>query len=148
MHISKIGSVELRQAMLALGTGLALHHPDFTAYKKRLRNAGKKPMVAAIAVAHRAHRLAFALVRSQKPYDATQWAASVAKAGPARLVTLPQDRGNSPSGDGPEGHGGRGRNNVDKYQQPSTDCVASMTPGPSSSRERAQQPASRMRLYE
>jgi transposase len=79
VHISKIGSVELRQAMLALGTGLALHHPDFAAYKRRLRDAGKKPMVAAIAVAHRAHRLAFALIRSQKPYDATQWATSVAR---------------------------------------------------------------------
>jgi transposase len=79
VHISKIGSVELRQAMLALGTGMALHHPDFAAYKKRLRTAGKKPMVAAIAVAHRAHRLAFALIKSQMPYDATQWATSVAK---------------------------------------------------------------------
>jgi transposase len=63
--------------MLAMGTGLALHHPDFTAYKQRLRAAGKKPLVAAIAVAHRAHRLAFALIRSQKPYDAKQWEASV-----------------------------------------------------------------------
>lgn len=78
VRISKIGSVELRQAMLALGTGLVLHHPDFAAYKQRLREAGKKPIVAAIAVAHRAHRLAFALVKSQKPYSATQWAASVA----------------------------------------------------------------------
>lgn len=77
VHISKIGSVELRQAMLALGTGLALHHPDFAAYKRRLRDAGKKSMVTAIAVAHRAHRLAFALIKSQKPYDATQWAESV-----------------------------------------------------------------------
>jgi transposase len=77
VHISKIGSVELRQAMLALGTGLALHHPDFTADKHRLRAAGKKPIVAAIAVAHRAHRLAFALMRSQQPYDPTRWAASV-----------------------------------------------------------------------
>lgn len=79
VHISKIGSVELRQAMLAMGTGLALHHPDFTAYKQRLRDAGKKPIVAAIAVAHRAHQLAFALIRSQKPYDATRWAAGITK---------------------------------------------------------------------
>ena len=78
VHISKIGSVELRQAMLALGTGLVLHHPDFAAYKQRQLDAGKKPIVAAIAVAHRAHRLAFALMRSQKPYSATQWATSVA----------------------------------------------------------------------
>jgi hypothetical protein len=66
VHISKIGSIELRQAMLVMGTGLALHHPDFAAYKQRLRAAGKKPLVAAIAVAHRAHRLAFALIRVPK----------------------------------------------------------------------------------
>jgi transposase len=83
VRISKIGSVELRQAMLALGSGLVLHHPDFAAYKRRLRDAGKKPIVAAIAVAHRAHRLAFALLKSQKPYDATQWATSVA--GPRKV---------------------------------------------------------------
>lgn len=76
VKISKVGSVELRQAMIALGTGIALHHPDFAAYKRRLLDAGKKPMVATIAVAHRAHRLAFAVIRSQKPYDQTQWTAS------------------------------------------------------------------------
>lgn len=76
IRISKVGSVELRQAMIALGTGITLHHPDFTAYKRRLIDAGKKPMVATIAVAHRAHRLAFAVIRSQKPYDAARWAAA------------------------------------------------------------------------
>jgi transposase len=79
VHISKVGSVELRKAIIALGTGITLHHPDFAAYKRRLINAGKKPMVATIAVAHRAHRLAFAILRSQKPYQATRWAESVAR---------------------------------------------------------------------
>lgn len=78
VRISKVGSVELRQAMIALGTGIALHHPDFAAYKRRLLDAGKKPIVATIAVAHRAHRLAFAVIRSQQPYDAAKWAASTA----------------------------------------------------------------------
>jgi transposase len=76
VRISKVGSVELRQAMIALGTGIALHHPDFAAYKRRLLDAGKKPIVATIAVAHRAHRLAFAVIRSQQPYDPAKWAAS------------------------------------------------------------------------
>lgn len=76
-RISKIGSVELRQAVIALGTGISLHHPDFAAYKQRLRDAGKKPMVAAIATAHRAHRLTFALMRSQQPYDAERWNTAV-----------------------------------------------------------------------
>jgi transposase len=76
VRISKVGSVELRQAMIALGIGIALHHPDFAAYKRRLLDAGKKPIVATIAVAHRAHRLAFAVIRSQNPYDAATWATS------------------------------------------------------------------------
>jgi transposase len=78
VHISKVGSGELRQAIIALGVGITLHHPDFAAYKRRLIAAGKKPIVATIAVAHRAHRLAFAILRSQKPYQPTQWAESVA----------------------------------------------------------------------
>lgn len=79
VHISKVGSVELRQAIIALGTGITLHHPDFAAYKRRLINAGKKPIVATIAVAHRAHRLAFAILRSQKPYEPTRWVESVTR---------------------------------------------------------------------
>jgi transposase len=78
VRISKVGSVELRQAMIALGTSIALHHPDFAAYRRRLLDAGKKPMVATIALAHRAHRLAFAVIRSQRPYDPARWAASTA----------------------------------------------------------------------
>ncbi|WP_319462762.1 hypothetical protein [Micromonospora sp. RTP1Z1] len=41
VHISKI-AVELRQAIIALGVGITLHHPDFAAYKRRLIGAGKK----------------------------------------------------------------------------------------------------------
>lgn len=77
--ISREGSVELRRAMITLGTGMALHHPDFIAYKRRLVGNGKKPMIAAIAVAHRAHRLAFAMIRDQTPFDPDQWDRSVAK---------------------------------------------------------------------
>jgi transposase len=73
-RISKVGSVQLRQAMLALGTSVALHHPDFAAYRRRQLAAGKKPIVASIAVAHRAHRLAFAIIRSQQPYNPMRWA--------------------------------------------------------------------------
>ena len=79
VHISKIGSVELRQAILALGVGITLHDPDVAAYKRRLIGAGKKPMVATIAVAHRVHRLAFAILRSQRPYEPPRWAASTAR---------------------------------------------------------------------
>ncbi|WP_207783860.1 hypothetical protein [Micromonospora globispora] len=78
VYISKIGSVELRQAIIALGVGIALH-PDFAASKRRLIGAGKKPMVATIAVAHRAHRLAFAILRSQRSSEPARWAASTAR---------------------------------------------------------------------
>jgi transposase len=79
VKISKVGSVELRQAMIALGAGIALHHPDFAAYKRRLIDGGKKPLVSVVAVAHRAHRLAFAMIRSQQPYDPAKWATSTTR---------------------------------------------------------------------
>jgi len=85
-HISREGSVELRTAIIELGRGLAGHDPDFAAYRRRLRSNGKRPMVAAVAVGHRAHRLAFAMLRHQEPYDPTRWAAAVAD-GPVMAKT-------------------------------------------------------------
>jgi transposase len=73
--ISREGSVELRSAIIELGRGLAGHDDDFAAYRRRLISAGKRPMVAAVAVGHRAHRLAFAMLRSQEPYDPKRWVA-------------------------------------------------------------------------
>ena len=43
-----------------------------------------KPLMAAIAVGHRAHRLAFALMRSGEPYDPARLAESVATKGERR----------------------------------------------------------------
>jgi transposase len=77
-HISREGSVELRSAIIELGRGLAQHDPDFRDYRRRLLDAHKPPSVAAVAVGHRAHRLAFAMLRAQKPYDPELWAKSVA----------------------------------------------------------------------
>jgi hypothetical protein len=37
-----------------------------------------RPRWPPVAVGHRAHRLAFAMLRSQEPYDSTKWQASVA----------------------------------------------------------------------
>ena len=84
--ISREGSVELRSAIIELGRGLAGHDEDFAAYKRRLISSGKKPLVAAVAVGHRAHRLAFAMLRSQDPYDPDRWAAAVA-GGPVMAKT-------------------------------------------------------------
>jgi transposase len=78
-QISRQGAVELRRAMITLGTSMGLSHPDFVAYRRRLLAAGKKPMVVAVALGHRSHRLAFAMMRSQIPYDDQRWTAAVAK---------------------------------------------------------------------
>lgn len=85
-HISREGSVDLRSAIIELGRGLAGHDEDFAAYRRRLRSNGKRPAVAAVAVGHRAHRLAFAMLRSQEPYDAKRWAAAAAD-GPVMAKT-------------------------------------------------------------
>ncbi|HVF15108.1 MAG TPA: IS110 family transposase [Acidimicrobiales bacterium] len=77
-HISREGSVELRQAIIELGRGLSQHEADFRDYRRRLLDSGKPASVAAVAVGHRAHRLAFAMLRDQKPYDRARWTESVA----------------------------------------------------------------------
>jgi hypothetical protein len=76
--ISREGSVELRRAIVDLGRGVGLHHPDFITYRRQLLARGKPPLVALIAVGHRAHRLAFAMLRNQRPFDADRWARAVA----------------------------------------------------------------------
>jgi transposase len=76
--ISREGSVELRRAIVELGRGVGLHHPDFIAYRRQLLSRGKPPLVAMIAVGHRVHRLAFVMLRSQRPFDADRWARAVA----------------------------------------------------------------------
>jgi transposase len=76
--ISREGSVELRRAIIDLGRGVGLHHPDFIAYRHHLLARGKPPLVALIAVGHRVHRLAFAMLRNQRPFDAERWARAVA----------------------------------------------------------------------
>ncbi|HUQ62122.1 MAG TPA: transposase [Acidimicrobiales bacterium] len=77
-HISREGSVELRQAIIEIGRGLAQHDADFGDYRRRLLSSGKPALVAAVAVGHRAHRLAFAMLGNQQPYDPARWAESVA----------------------------------------------------------------------
>jgi len=77
-HISREGSVELREAIIELGRGLAGHEPDFGAYKKKKLAEGKKPSVAAVAVGRRAHRLCFAMMRDQTRYHPARWTLAVA----------------------------------------------------------------------
>ncbi len=88
-HISREGSVELRQAIIELGRGLAQHDHDFRHYRRRLLSAGKPASVAAVAVGRRAHRLAFAMLRDQRTYDPARWTESVA----AGMTAMAKTRG-------------------------------------------------------
>jgi transposase len=71
--ISREGSVELRRALIELGLGLWLNDDAATQRAVELRARGKKGGVIACAMAHRANRIAFALVRDQAPYDPAKW---------------------------------------------------------------------------
>ena len=71
--ISREGSVELRRALIDLGMGLWLTEPSAKARGRELRARGKHGMVIACALAHRANRIAFALIRDQQPYDPNKW---------------------------------------------------------------------------
>jgi transposase len=71
--ISREGSVELRRALIDLGVGLWLSDPAAKAHGRAMRARGKKGLVIACAMANRANRIAFALVRNQQPYDPSRW---------------------------------------------------------------------------
>ena len=71
--ISREGSVELRRALIDLGLGLWLNDPAAKKHAATLRARGKKGLVIACAMAHRANRIAFALVRDHTTYDPTRW---------------------------------------------------------------------------
>jgi transposase len=72
--ISREGSVELRRALIDLGIGLWLTEPAARRYGQSLRARGKKGGVIGCAMAHRANKIAYALVRDQTSYDPTRWA--------------------------------------------------------------------------
>jgi transposase len=71
--ISREGSVMLRRALIDLGIGLWLNDPAAKAYGASLRARGKKGGVIACAMANRANRIAFALVRDQSSYRPDLW---------------------------------------------------------------------------
>jgi len=73
-RISREGSVPLRRALLDLGVGLWHRDPAAQIYATRLRERGKPGGIIACALAHRANKIAYAIVRDQKPYDPTRWA--------------------------------------------------------------------------
>lgn len=72
-QISREGSVPLRRALLELGIGLWHCDPTARSYAQQLRTRGKPGGVIACALANRANRIAFAMVRDQAAYDPDRW---------------------------------------------------------------------------
>jgi transposase len=71
--ISREGSVALRRALIDLGMGLWLTEPAAKAYAGELKSRGKPGGIIGCALAHRATRLAYALVRDHAGYDPSRW---------------------------------------------------------------------------
>ncbi|WP_183520564.1 IS110 family transposase [Mycolicibacterium sp. BK634] len=72
--ISREGSVTLRRALIDLGIGLWLNEPAAKNYAQGLKDRGKHGGIVACALAHRANRIAHALVRDHATYESTRWA--------------------------------------------------------------------------
>jgi transposase len=72
-QICREGSVELRGALLELGLGLWLCDPSGKSYALSLKSRGKPAGIIACAMARRANKIAFAMVRDQTPYDPEHW---------------------------------------------------------------------------
>lgn len=72
-RISREGSVSLRCALVNLGMGLWQNEPHARSYAQALRARGKPGGIIATALAHRANRISFAMVRSQQPWNPDRW---------------------------------------------------------------------------
>ncbi len=72
--ISREGSVALRRALIDLGIGLWLSDPAAKAYAGELKSRGKPGGIIGCALAHRATRIAYALVRDHATYHPSRWA--------------------------------------------------------------------------
>jgi hypothetical protein len=66
--ISREGSVQLRRALIDLGIGLWHADPAARRYGQQLRARGKTGGVIGCAMANRANKIAYALVRDQSGY--------------------------------------------------------------------------------
>jgi transposase len=71
--ISREGSVALRRALIDLGIGLWFAEPAAKTYANAMKSRGKHGGIIACALAHRAGRIAFALVRDHASYDRSRW---------------------------------------------------------------------------
>jgi transposase len=74
-HITREGSVFLRVALVDLGMGLWHQEPASKTYGAELRARGKPGGIIVTAMAHRANKIAFAMVRDHQPWEPSRWAA-------------------------------------------------------------------------
>lgn len=74
-HITREGSVLLRVALVDLGMGLWHQEPASRNYGAELRARGKPGGIIVTAMAHRANKIAFAMVRDQQPWEPSRWTA-------------------------------------------------------------------------
>jgi transposase len=74
-HITREGSVLLRVALVDLGLGLWHTEAASRRYGAELRARGKPGGIITCAMAHRANKIAFAMVRDQQPWEPCRWAA-------------------------------------------------------------------------
>jgi transposase len=72
-RISREGKVDLRGAIIDLGNALRQGHPDFARYASELLSRGKHKGVVRCALGQRANRVAFAMMRDQRPFDPARW---------------------------------------------------------------------------
>ena len=72
-RISREGSVAIRRALIDLGIGLWLTEPAAKAYAAELKSRGKHGGIIGCALAHRATRIAHALVRDHALYNPSRW---------------------------------------------------------------------------
>lgn len=85
-RLSRRGKPELRFAIVELGKGLSHFDPVFAAYRQALLDRGMPKLRANIAVGHKAHRLAFSLMRQQTAYDPDRYQQSLTNGGERRLI--------------------------------------------------------------
>jgi len=74
-QITREGSVLLRVALVDLGIGLWHTEPASRSYGAQLRARGKPGGIIVCAMAHRANKIAYAMVRHQQPWEPSRWAA-------------------------------------------------------------------------
>jgi transposase len=74
-RITREGSTTLRAALVDLGMGLWHQEPASLGYGAELRARGKPGGIIVCAMAHRANKIAHAMVRDQHPWEPSRWAA-------------------------------------------------------------------------